>query len=240
MPMSERHRSAYSTNQEISTMKRTLMIGVAAGALLAGVSIASAQGTMERQQPGASSGGASMEQQKGSAQQQKGSAQQQKAPDMKGTTGQAQQGQRAQDQRQGDQKAQGAQKMDQKQDAQKSGTSAQGDSKAGSSTSAQGSKSGSSTTAQGSASGGKVSLNTEQKTKIRESVLKSGPRVSKTNINFSLSVGTVVPRTVTLAPLPAVLVEINPSWRSYQYFIVEDEIVIVEPGTLRIITIINV
>ena len=217
-------------------MKHTLMIGVAAGALLAGVTIASAQGTMERQQPGASSGGASMEQQKGSAQQQKSQ------DNMKATTGQAQQGQRAQetqkqgDQKAGDQKAQGAQKMDQKQDAQKSG-----DSKSGTSTSAQGSKSGSSTTAQGSASaGGKVSLNTEQKTKIRETVLKSGPRVSKTNINFSLSVGTVVPRTVTLAPLPAVLVEINPAWRSYQYFIVEDEIVIVEPGTLKIITIINV
>jgi len=217
-------------------MKHTLMIGVAAGALLAGVTIASAQGTMERQQPGASSGGASMEQKGGSAQQQK------PQDNMKATTGQAQQGQRAQetqkqgDQKAGDQKAQGAQKMDQKQDAQKSG-----DSKSGTSTSAQGSKSGSSTTAQGaSASGGKVSLNTEQKTKIRETVLKSGPRVSKTNINFSLSVGTVVPRTVTLAPLPAVLVEINPAWRSYQYFIVEDEIVIVEPGTLKIITIINV
>ena len=231
-------------------MKRTLMVGVAAGALLAGVSFASAQGTMERQQPGASSGGASTEQPKGgnAQQQQKGrsgaemkadqpggkaSAQSQdKQDNMKGTTGQAPQGQRAQDaqkqgdqkagdQKAGDQKAQGAQKTDQKPDAQKSGASAQGDSKA-------------------SASGGKVSLNTEQKTKIRETVLKSGPRVSKTNINFSISVGTVVPRTVTLAPLPAVLVEVNPAWRSYQYFIVDEEIVIVEPGTMKIITIINV
>jgi hypothetical protein len=95
-------------------------------------------------------------------------------------------------------------------------------------------------TAQGQAkSGGSVALTTEQKTKIRSTVLtKNAPRV--TNVNFSLNVGTVVPRTVRLVTVPPTLVEIHPAWRGFLYFVHEDEIVIVEPGTLKIVTIIEV
>ncbi len=60
-----------------------------------------------------------------------------------------------------------------------------------------------------------------------------------TNVNFSLSVGTVVPRTVTLVVLPATVVEIYPAWRGYRYFLVGDQIIIVEPDTLRIVMIID-
>jgi Protein of unknown function (DUF1236) len=64
----------------------------------------------------------------------------------------------------------------------------------------------------------------------------NAPRVS--SVTFSLSVGTVVPRTVKYAPLPPRVVEIYPAWRSYHFFIVGDEIVIVEPGSLRIVAVI--
>ena len=60
-----------------------------------------------------------------------------------------------------------------------------------------------------------------------------------TNVNFSLTVGTVVPRTVTVVVLPAVVVEIYPAWRGYKYFLVGDRIVIVDPDTLRIVMIID-
>ena len=214
-------------------MKRAFMIGVAAGALLAGVNIAAAQSTMG-QQPGASGGGgANTEQQKsgsGAQQQQKGQdAQKQGA--QKATSGQAQQdqkgqqGQRAQDaqkqdqkgqdaQKQGDQqKAQGGQKPDQK-DAQKSG-----DTKAG---------------------GGGKALSSEQKTKVRETVIRSSNAPRVTNVNFSVSVGTVIPRTVRFAPLPPLLVEIYPEWRSYHYVIVEERILIIEPSSFKIIAIVEV
>ena len=39
-----------------------------------------------------------------------------------------------------------------------------------------------------------VSLTTEQKTTIRNTVITSGPKV--TNVNFDIKVGVVVPRTV--------------------------------------------
>lgn len=81
-----------------------------------------------------------------------------------------------------------------------------------------------------------VSLTTEQKTTIRTTVINTGPRV--TNVNFDVKVGVVVPRTVRIAPLPATLVTIEPSWRGYMYFVYNDEIIIVEPRTLRIIEVI--
>jgi hypothetical protein len=84
-----------------------------------------------------------------------------------------------------------------------------------------------------------ASLSTEQRTRIRETVIKSGsaPRISRTEINFNLNVGTVVPRTVRVVALPATVVQIYPAWRGFMFFIVGDEIVIVEPGSLRIVAI---
>lgn len=84
-----------------------------------------------------------------------------------------------------------------------------------------------------------VSLTTEQKTTIREKVLtSSAPRV--TNVNFDIKVGTVVPRTVRVAPLPTTIIEIEPEWRGYMYFVSGDEIIVVEPGTLRIVAVLDV
>jgi hypothetical protein len=81
-------------------------------------------------------------------------------------------------------------------------------------------------------------LNTEQRTQIRQTVMQVGdaPRVS--SVTFSLSAGTVVPRTVKYVPLPSRVVEIYPAWRGYHFFIVGDQIVIVEPDSLRIIAVI--
>ena len=223
-------------------MKRTFMIGVAAGALLAGVNIAASQGTMS-QQPAASGGGANMEQQKSGtgAQQPQGQRAQdaqkqgdqkqdaQKQGDQKATSGQAQQGQqgqRAQDaQKQGDQK-QDAQKQGdrQKQDAQKQGDQKQDAQKQGDAKSGDGGK----------------TLSAEQKTKVRETVIRSSNAPRVTNVNFSVTVGAVVPRDVRFAPLPPILVEIYPQWRSYQYVIVEERILIIEPSSYKIVAIVVV
>ena len=91
----------------------------------------------------------------------------------------------------------------------------------------------------GQAGGGaQAQISTEQRTQIRQTVMRVGdaPRVS--SVNFSLSVGTVVPRTVKYVLLPPRVVEIYPAWRGYHFFIVGDQIVIVEPGSLRIVAVI--
>ena len=86
-----------------------------------------------------------------------------------------------------------------------------------------------------SGGGASVNLTTEQKTKIRTTVMQSSsaPKVSRSSINFNISVGTVVPRSVHFVSVPSTLVEIHPAWRGYSYFVVDDEIIIVEPRTLQ-------
>jgi hypothetical protein len=83
-----------------------------------------------------------------------------------------------------------------------------------------------------------VQVTTEQRTRIRErsSTLRAG-RVD--NVNFSISVGTVVPRSVRVHVLPREVVEIVPAYRGYKYILVGDEIIIVHPRTLRIVAVIE-
>jgi hypothetical protein len=58
-----------------------------------------------------------------------------------------------------------------------------------------------------------------------------------TNVNFSLSVGTVVPRDMHFQPLPADIVEIVPQYRGYNFVLVRDDIVIVEPSSYKIVDV---
>ena len=84
-----------------------------------------------------------------------------------------------------------------------------------------------------------VSPTTEQKTTIRTKVLtSSAPRV--TNVNFDIKVGVVVPRTIRIAPVPVTLVEIEPEWRGFMYFVRGEEIIIVDPHTLEIVAVVEV
>jgi hypothetical protein len=58
-------------------------------------------------------------------------------------------------------------------------------------------------------------------------------------VNFTVTTGTVIPETVTLRTLPAEIIEIVPQYRTYRYFVVKDQIVIVEPGSKRIVQVIS-
>lgn len=82
-------------------------------------------------------------------------------------------------------------------------------------------------------------LTTEQKTRVRERVLHGGSAPRVTNVNFSIHVGTVVPRSVKVVALPPILVEYYPAYRGYLYFVVEDEIIIVDRSH-RIVAVIEV
>jgi hypothetical protein len=86
-----------------------------------------------------------------------------------------------------------------------------------------------------------VTLNDEQRTKIRQTVIGAhgAPRVS--HVDFDLAVGTVVPRGhIHFVPVPRVLVDIEPAWRGYDYFIYEDELVIIDPRNMTIIAVVPV
>jgi hypothetical protein len=83
-----------------------------------------------------------------------------------------------------------------------------------------------------------VQLSQEQRTRIHDVIIKerSAPRVA--NVDFSLDVGTRVPRTVRLVRVPISIIEIEPRWRGFEYFLVGDEIVIVDPRLMEIVAVI--
>jgi pentapeptide MXKDX repeat protein len=91
----------------------------------------------------------------------------------------------------------------------------------------------------GAAGAGAVNLTTEQRTTIRQTVLTSNaPRA--TNINFTVNVGTAVPSSVRIVEVPDVIIRIHPQWKGYRYFVYNDDIIIVEPRTLKIVAVLNV
>jgi Protein of unknown function (DUF1236) len=82
-------------------------------------------------------------------------------------------------------------------------------------------------------------LSTEQRTKIT-TVIKEQHIQPATNVNFAISVGTRVPREVSFHPLPVEIVTIYPDWRGYEMFLVNDQIVVVNPRTLEIVAVLDV
>jgi hypothetical protein len=103
-------------------------------------------------------------------------------------------------------------------------------------TNAQGQSQTTTTTGQAGA-GAKIS--TEQRTKI-STVIKQQNVAPVTNVNFSVSVGTRVPRDVHFHVLPQEVVTIYPQWRGYKFIRVREEIVIIDPNTFEIVEIIRV
>jgi hypothetical protein len=84
-----------------------------------------------------------------------------------------------------------------------------------------------------------VNITTEQRTEIRQTIIKQsgGPRVDR--VDFDVRIGVHVPRTIKVAVLPPRVIEIYPEWRGYRYFIVGERIIIIEPDDLVIVYIIE-
>lgn len=87
--------------------------------------------------------------------------------------------------------------------------------------------------------GAGAKLSTEQRTQIT-SVIREEHVRPVTNVNFSISVGTRIPREgIELHALPSRVVTIYPEWRTYKYVLVKDEIVIINPDTYEIVAVLN-
>jgi len=89
-----------------------------------------------------------------------------------------------------------------------------------------------------SGSSGRVQLSEQQRTNVHETLLKESNLNRGSNVNVSISVGTRIPRSVRLAPLPASIISVVPAFRSYQYVVVNDQICIVDPNSFEIVEII--
>ena len=91
-----------------------------------------------------------------------------------------------------------------------------------------------STTGQGVAAGA-ANLSTEQRTKITTIIRQH--KVEPARLNVRVSVGTRVPDSVHFYPLPAEVFVVYPEWRGYDYILVADQILVIDPRTHQIVAI---
>jgi hypothetical protein len=93
-------------------------------------------------------------------------------------------------------------------------------------------------TTTGQGAGGAAKLSTEQRTKI-STVIKSQKVERVNNLNVSISVGTRIPASVRVHSLPQEVIVIYPEWRGYDYILVDEQIVIINPRTHEIVAVIE-
>jgi Protein of unknown function (DUF1236) len=83
-----------------------------------------------------------------------------------------------------------------------------------------------------------VQLSQDQRTRIQAVIGKEhAPRFSGSE-HFDITVGARVPRDVHVAVLPEDIVSIVPEYRGFDYILVGDSILIVDPVTLEIVAVI--
>jgi len=92
------------------------------------------------------------------------------------------------------------------------------------------------TTGQGAAAGS-AKLTTEQRTKIT-TIIKQH-KVEPARLNVTVSVGTRVPDSVRFYPLPVEVFVVYPEWRGYDYILVGDQILVIDPRTHQIVAILE-
>jgi hypothetical protein len=94
-----------------------------------------------------------------------------------------------------------------------------------------------STNGQGAAAGS-AKLSTQQRTKIT-TVIKNQhvTRIEPSKLNVSIRIGARIPTSVHFYPLPTEVVTVYPEWRGYDYILVGEQIIILDPGSHEIVYI---
>ena len=234
-----------------NTMRNTFLVTVAATALIAGAGLASAQGPGEnREAPGAATHepkapGGKMDQQPNSVPQQKSPAPNAQAPMKPAPTAQAPVKETPAPTAQAPMKEKPAPTA-QAPMKEKPGETAQAPAAVKPQAAEHGgnaqtseppnSRMAPSTAKDETKSGPPAALSSEQHAKIRDTLrLEKSERLAK--VPFSTKVGEAIPGTVHLYVLPVSILEYAPQYRGYEYILVGDEILIVDPRTHRIVAV---
>jgi hypothetical protein len=83
----------------------------------------------------------------------------------------------------------------------------------------------------------RVRTTEQQRANIGQTLVKERT-VNRVNVDFSIHIGTRVPRSLRLVALPASIVAIVPAYRSYRYFVVGDRLCVVDPASYEIVEVI--
>jgi hypothetical protein len=233
-------------------MKKILLSSVAAAVLALGTALAVAQtGTpgggagargADATNPAGATGGAAVnkvQDEKTQEQRPRQNVPGQKAQDGS-PQGQKASGQKGQDQRTGEQKAPAEKAADQKapdQKAQDQKAPARSELAQPSSTDKTPDKA--SARQQPTGAIGSTSVTSEQRTQLREKSTSASLRRA-TNVDFTISVGARIPRTVTYYSLPPDIVRIVPAYRRYKYIVVGNQLLIIDPRRNVIVDVLDV
>jgi hypothetical protein len=93
--------------------------------------------------------------------------------------------------------------------------------------------------------GGSASTTTQiseqQRTQVRETLSRDRATLARENqnLNIQVNVGVAIPAHVHVRSLPPDIVRIAPQYRGYEYTVVEDEIVILEPRTRKVVEVLE-
>lgn len=79
-------------------------------------------------------------------------------------------------------------------------------------------------------------ITSEKQVQISERLSRERLAQPERNLNISIRVGETIPPRVRLYRLPPEIVSIEPEYRDYEYFATDDDVVIVEPRTHRIVS----
>jgi Protein of unknown function (DUF1236) len=92
---------------------------------------------------------------------------------------------------------------------------------------------------QGTQQAARVQVTEQQRSGVRERLFKDG-KFERTKLNIRVNVGTRVPRSVRLLPMPVFIVDLAPAYRDYNYIVAEDEtIYIVDPRSYEVVDVIE-
>jgi Protein of unknown function (DUF1236) len=86
--------------------------------------------------------------------------------------------------------------------------------------------------------GRSVQLSEDQRSQVKTIVSRGNAPRFNGNVDFDVRVGTRIPRTVHFTALPEDIVRIVPEYRGFDYVLIRDEILIIDPDTLEIVAII--
>ena len=89
----------------------------------------------------------------------------------------------------------------------------------------------------GRAGGASVQLSQDQRTKIKDVIVRDRNVARVNSANFSVSVGAKVPSDVRVAVLPPEVVTVVPEYRGFKYVVVGDQLLIIDPNTLEIVDV---
>jgi hypothetical protein len=87
---------------------------------------------------------------------------------------------------------------------------------------------------------GKTNLPRDKAAQVAQTLRASGNTQSSPSININeVNIGASLPADVVVNPLPPTIVELVPEFRGYDYIVLGDEIVIVDPVTRQVVEIIE-